>query len=44
MSGYGGISVVMFPGAVVYYAYNDDNHFDWAAAVPEIDKIRPLCP
>ncbi len=43
MSGYGGISVVMFPDGVVYYAYNDDNHFDWAAAVSEIDKIKPLC-
>ncbi len=43
MSGYGGISVVMFPNGVRFYAFNDENQFDWAAAVPEVDKIRPLC-
>ena len=43
LSGYGGISVVMFPNDVQFYAFNDQNHFDWAAAVPEIDKIAGLC-
>jgi len=43
LSGFGGISVVMFPNDVQFYAFNDDNHFDWAAAAPEIDKIRSLC-
>jgi hypothetical protein len=33
----------MFPNDVQFYAFNDENHFDWAAAVPEIDKIRSLC-
>ena len=44
MSGYGGISVVMFPNGVTFYAFNDMNHFDWAAAAPEVTKIRSLCP
>ena len=44
MSGYVGISVVMFPNGVTFYAFNDMNHFDWAAAAPEITKIRSLCP
>jgi hypothetical protein len=44
LSGFGGISVVMFPNRVVFYAFNDENHFDWGSAVPEIDKIRSLCP
>ncbi|MBP2444187.1 serine hydrolase [Rhizobium leguminosarum] len=42
MSGFGGISVVMLPNGVTFYAYNDDNHFDWTAAVAEGNKIRKL--
>ena len=44
LSGYGGISIVLFPNAVQFYAFNDDNHFDWTAAVREVDKIASLCP
>lgn len=43
MSGYGGVSVVMFPIGVVFYAFNDDSHFDWGAAAAEVDKIASLC-
>ncbi|QUD85954.1 serine hydrolase [Phenylobacterium montanum] len=43
LSGYGGISVVLFPNGVQFYAFNDVNHFDWAASVPEVSKIRSLC-
>lgn len=43
MSGYGGISVVLFPNAVQFYAFNGDNHFDWTGAVREVDKIASLC-
>ncbi len=44
MSGYGGISIVMFPNGVIFYAFNDENHFDWGAAIPVVDHIRKLCP
>jgi hypothetical protein len=43
MSGYGGISVVMFPNDVRFWSFNEDNHFDWGEAAAEVDKIRPLC-
>ena len=43
MSGYGGISIVMFPNRVIFYAFNDENHFDWGAAIPVVDHIRKLC-
>ena len=43
MSGYGGISIVMFPNGVIFYAFNDENQFDWGAAIPVVDHIRKLC-
>jgi hypothetical protein len=43
LSGYGGISIVLFPNHVRFYAFNDANHFDWGEAAAEIDKIRPMC-
>jgi hypothetical protein len=43
LSGYGGIAIVMFPNQVLFYTFNDENHFDWAAVVPEVDKIASLC-
>lgn len=43
LSGYGGISVVMFPNDVQFYAFNDENHFDWGAAAAQVDRIARLC-
>ncbi len=43
MSGYGGISIVLFPNDVRFWSFNEDSHFDWGAAAAEADKIRPLC-
>jgi len=43
MSGYGGISVVMFPDGVQYYYFGDSGVFDWTPAAAEIDKLSPLC-
>jgi CubicO group peptidase (beta-lactamase class C family) len=44
MSGYGGISVVLFPNDVRFWSFNEDGHFDWGEAVAQVNKIRPLCP
>jgi CubicO group peptidase (beta-lactamase class C family) len=43
MSGYGGISVVMFPNDVRFWSFGEDDHFDWGEAAREVEKIRPLC-
>jgi hypothetical protein len=46
MSGFGGISVVLFPGGVVYYNFADDGKpesFDWQAAAREVGKLADLC-
>jgi len=44
MSGYGGISVVMLPGGVVYYYYGDSGVWDWSPAAIELGKLRAFCP
>jgi len=46
MSGYGGISVVMFPNGVVYYNFSDDGEtasFDWSGPARVSNRIRPIC-
>ncbi len=46
MSGYGGISVVLFPNDVVYYNFADDGQiasFDWAPVAPEVRKLGDFC-
>jgi hypothetical protein len=46
MSGFGGISVVMFPNGVVYYNFADDAlpaSFDWAAPAREVRKLGDYC-
>jgi hypothetical protein len=46
MSGYGGISVVLFPNDVVYYNFADDGQiasFDWAPVAPEVRKLGDYC-
>jgi hypothetical protein len=44
LSGYGGISIVLFPNRVTFYAFNDAGHFDWGPAAPEANRIRAMCP
>ena len=46
MSGFGGISVVLFPNGVVYYNFADDgklSSFDWGPVVSEVNKLGLLC-
>jgi hypothetical protein len=43
MSGYGGISIVLFPNDVRFWSFGDDNHFDWGEAAAQVNRIRPLC-
>ncbi len=46
MSGFGGISVVLFPNGVVYYNFADDGKlasFDWGPVVGEVNKLGALC-
>jgi hypothetical protein len=46
MSGFGGISVVLFPNGVVYYNFSDDGKitsFDWGAVAPEVRKLGDYC-
>ncbi len=46
MSGFGGISVVLFPNGVVYYDFADDAQpasFDWAAPAREVRKLGDYC-
>lgn len=46
MSGFGGISVALFPNGVVYYNFADDAKpasFDWATAAREVQKISDYC-
>jgi len=46
MSGFGGISVVLFPNGVVYYNVADDGQlasFDWAPVTPAVRKLKDFC-
>jgi hypothetical protein len=46
MSGFGGISVVLFPNGVVYYNFADDAlpaSFDWAVPAREARKLGDFC-
>lgn len=44
MSGYGGITVVLFPNGTTYYHFSDNGDLGWANAAVELDKIAPMCP
>lgn len=44
MSGYGGITVVLFPNGAVYYHFSDNDELGWGNAGIELDKIAPMCP
>ena len=43
MSGYGGISIVMFPNDTIYYYYSDGYVFRWREAAVASNKIRSMC-
>ncbi len=43
MSGYGGITVAMFPNDTVYYYFSDGYVHRWASAAVETHKISRLC-
>jgi hypothetical protein len=47
LSGFGGISVVLFPNGVVYYNFAEDGllaSYDWGAPAREINRISDFCP
>lgn len=44
MSGFGGISVVLFPNGMTYYNFSDGNEQTWISTAIELDKIAPMCP
>lgn len=43
MSGYGGITVAMFPNGTVYYYFSDAYVFKWASAIVVANSISTLC-
>ncbi|WP_304175941.1 hypothetical protein, partial [Phenylobacterium aquaticum] len=43
LSGYGGISLVMFPNGVVFYAFGDEGRFDWRPAAGAANAVKALC-
>ena len=46
MSGFGGISVVLFPNGVVYYNFADDGEiasFDWGEPAKQVRRIADYC-
>lgn len=44
MSGYGGISVVLFPNGMVYYQFSDNGQLTWSKTALELNKIAAICP
>lgn len=44
MSGFGGITVAMFPNGVIYYYFSDGHTFRWQSGREAAHAIRPLCP
>ncbi|MFB3923984.1 MAG: hypothetical protein ACE145_19860 [Terriglobia bacterium] len=44
MSGHGGISIVLIPNGVAFYAFSDDFEYTWFSAVHEANKLAPVCP
>lgn len=43
LSGYGGISIVLFPNGVVFYAFGDEGVFDWGPASVAANQVKALC-
>ncbi len=44
MSGYGGITILMLPNDMVYYAFSDNHEYTFTATAAELDKIASICP
>lgn len=43
-SGYGGVTIMLPPNGLVYYAFSDGYEFPVDDAIRLLDRIRPLCP
>lgn len=43
LSGYGGISIVLFPNGVVFYTFGDEGRFDWGPAAGAANAVKALC-
>lgn len=43
MSGYGGITVAMFPNGIVYYYFSDSYVFKWSSAIIAANRIAGMC-
>ena len=43
LSGFGGISVAMFPNGVIYYYFSDGHDYAWRQAAEAADAIAPMC-
>ena len=43
MSGYGGITVAMFPNDITYYYFSDNDEFNYALAAEEINAMSSYC-
>lgn len=43
MSGYGGISVAIFPNRSLFYIFSDMGRFEWLRAAIESNSIRSFC-
>lgn len=43
MSGYGGITVAMFPNDITYYYFSDNDEFNYALAADEINGMSNYC-
>ncbi len=43
-SGYGGVTIMLPPNGLIYYAFSDGYEFPVDAAIRQLDRIRPLCP
>lgn len=44
MSGFGGISVVLFPNGMVYYNFSDGDEQTWIGTARELNKVAAMCP
>ncbi len=43
MSGFGGISIVLYQPNIFYYTFADDHHYNWLKVVKALNKQFPLC-
>ena len=43
LSGFGGISIAMFPNGVIYYYFSDGHEYAWRQAALGANAITPMC-